>query len=312
MRRVALVPALASLGAMLLLAGTQDSVRGQTAEDSAHRTYKGVMVSDLDTSPRRLAAARVGVVRINAGKASPTRGYGDIGLYTARLRAWGIRPLPMLQQNLSLTDRQWKRAVRAFATNVRAVFLEIGNEPGPRAWPRYFHLVRLAAPIIHNHGKKVVLAGSENVDTNRYLTAAKATGDIFPRVDGVAIHPYAPTPYLVQQRIIEARRIVPWRLPFWITEVGWGTGPNQDKGYGGLDVTPRAQERHVGRLYFRLFRLGRLLNLASIGYFIWKDYGPGDRQGDEWFHHSGLLRIDGTRKPAYATYASRPRARVQG
>ena len=56
---------------MLLLAGTQDSVRGQTAEDSAHRTYKGVMVSDLDTFPRRLAAARAGVVRINAGKAEP-------------------------------------------------------------------------------------------------------------------------------------------------------------------------------------------------------------------------------------------------
>ena len=64
----------------------------------------------------------------------------------------------MLQQNLSLTDRQWKRAVRAFAKYVRAVYSGDRQRARAPAWPRYFHLVRLAAPIIHNHGKKMVLA----------------------------------------------------------------------------------------------------------------------------------------------------------
>ena len=189
-------------------------------------------------------------------------------------------------------------------------FLEIGNEPQPQAWPRYFHLARLAAPIIHAHGKKMVLAGPMNVHTIRYLRAAKAAGDIFTRADGVALHPYAPTPYQVQRLVGQARRIVPWRLPFWITEVGWGTGPNQDAGYGGLDVTPSTQARYVTNLYNRLFPRGKAWNLASVGYFIWQDYGTVGTQG-KWFQHSGLRRIDGSRKPAYARYAVRRRVYLQ-
>ena len=312
MRRVAVVPALASIGAMLFLVGTQDSTRGESAQEPVHRTFKGVMISDLNAFPMRLAAAGVGVVRINTGKADPSRQYADVGRYAVRLQSFGIRPLPLLQQNLRLTDRQWKRAVRAFTRDIPAKFLEIGNEPGQQRWPRFFHFVRLAAPIIHAHGKKMILGGAMNVDTIRYLRAAKAAGDIFPRADGVAVHPYAATPYMVQRRIGQARLIVPWRLPFWITEVGWGTGPNQDKGFGGLDVTPATQARYVTRLYDRLYQRGKAWNLASIGYFIWKDYGPGGRQGTDWYNHAGLLRIDGTRKPAYAKYAARQRIYRQG
>ena len=308
-----MLPALASIGGVLLFAGTQGPARSEAAAASVHRTFKGMMVSDLDTPPRRLAAASAGVVRINAGKAvSPTRRFRDVRGYAARLRYLGMRPLPLLQQNMRLSDRQWKVAVRAFARNVPAEFLEIGNEPSPQAWPRYFHLVRLAAPIIHAHGKKIVLGAPMNVYTIRYLRAARAAGDIFPRVDGVAIHPYAPTPYQIQRLVGQARGIVPWRLPFWITEVGWATGPNQDGGYGGLDVTAATQARYVTNLYNRLFTRGEAWNLASVGYFIWRDYGPGGRQGPNWFHHSGLLRIDGTRKPAYAKYAARPRVYRQG
>ena len=112
--------------------------------------------------------------------------------------------------------------------------MEIGNEPGREGWQRYFHLARLAAPIIHAQGKRMVLAAPMNVDTIDYLKAAKAEG-MFARVDGVAIHPYAPTAFRVQERVGDARSIVPLRLPLWITEVGWGTGPNRDGGCGGLE-----------------------------------------------------------------------------
>jgi hypothetical protein len=170
--------------------------------------------------------------------------------------------------------------------------------------------VRLATPIIHAHGKKMVLGAPMNVNTLRYFRAAKAAGDIFPRVDGVAIHPYASTPYKVQQLVGQARGIVPWRLPFWITEVGWGTGPNQDGGFGGLDVTTSTQARYVTKLYDRLLQRGKLWNLATVGYFIWRDYGRRPR--NHWFQNAGLLRRDGTRKPSYAKYAARRRVRIQG
>ncbi len=304
LRRVVVVPALALLVGVPVCAATQSPARGEAAAVPVHRTFKGMMVSDLDTPPSRLVKARVGVVRINAGKAvSPTRRFQQVRRYAAQLRYRGMRPLPLLQQNMSLTDRQWKAAIRAFAENVPAMFLEIGNEPGPPAWRRYFHFVRLAAPIIHAHGKRMVLAAPMNVDTIRYLRAAKAAGDIFTRVDGVAIHPYAATPYQVQRLVGQARGIVPWRLPLWITEVGWGTGPNQDGGYGGLDVTATTQARYVTNLYERLFQRAKLWNLASVGYFVWRDYGSGP----SCLRHAGLLRIDGTRKPAYANYATRPR-----
>jgi len=302
-----------------IVGGTRDYVseqfevtRAYAAEASVHRTYKGIQVPDMSIRARSLAAAHPGVVRINAGRAaSPTRHFRDVASYAAGLKSFGIRPLPMLKQNLSLTDAQWQSAVSAFAQAIPATFLEIGNEPGPEAWDRYFHLARLAAPIIHAHGKRMVLAAPMNVNTVEYLRAAKAAG-VFTRVDGVAIHPYASTPLRVQERVGDARRIVPWRLPLWITEVGWGTGPNQDGGCGGLDVTASDQARYVANLYNRLFERGKMWNLASVGYFVWNDYGPGGRPGNRVSDHSGLLRIDGTRKPAYAEYAARPRAYRQG
>lgn len=277
------------------------------AEASVHRTYKGVQVPDMSIPPRTLAAANAGVVRINAGPAvSPTRHFKQVRSYAAALKSFGIRPLPMLKQSPSLTDAQWQSAVRAFAQYVPAVYLEIGNEPGREGWQRYFHLARLAAPIIHAQGKRMVLAAPMNVDTIDYLKAAKAAG-MFARVDGVAIHPYAPTPFRVQERVGDARSIVPWRLPLWITEVGWGTGPNRDGGCGGLDVTASEQALYVRNVYRRLFERGKRWNLASVGYFVWKDHGPGGIPGDRVSDHSGLLRIDGTRKPSYARYAARPR-----
>ena len=286
--------------------------RAYGAEASVHRTYKGVQVPDMSIRPRTLAAANAGVVRINAGLAvSPTRHFKQVRSYAAALKSFGIRPLPMLKQNPSLTDAQWQSAVRALAQYVPAVYLEIGNEPGREGWQRYFHLARLAAPIIHAQGNRMVLAAPMNVDTLDYLKAAKAAG-LFTRVDGVAIHPYAPTAFRVQERVGDARSIVPWRLPLWITEVGWGTGPNRDGGYGGLDVTASEQALYVRNLYRRLFERGKRWNLASVGYFVWKDHGPGGIPGDRVSEHSGLLRIDGTRKPSYARYAARPRVYRQG
>jgi hypothetical protein len=309
MRRVALVPALTVIGLIPLFAATKGAPHSKASTGSVHRTFKGVMVAGTNTPPRSLAAAHAGVVRVNAGRAvSPTRRFWAVGSYVARLENQGIRPLPLLQQNRRLTDHQWQRAVGAFARNVPAKFLEIGNEPRPQGWGHYFHLVRLAAPIIHAHRKMMVLAAPINLDTIRYLRAARAAGDIFPRVDGVAIHPYASTPYRVQRLVGEARGIVPWRLPLWITEVGWATGPNQDKGFGGLDVTPSMQASYVTELYNRLFQRGKSWNLASVGYFIWKDYGPGGRPSN----HAGLLRRDGTPKPAYASYAARRPVYPQG
>ena len=254
-------------------AGTQGPARNEAAAASIHRTFKGMMVSDPDTPPRRLAAARAGVVRINAGKAvSPTRRFRDVRGYAARLRYLGMRPLPLLQQNMRLSDRQWKVAVRAFARNVPAEFLEIGNEPSPQAWPRYFHLVRLAAPIIHAHGKKIVLGAPMNVYTIRYLRAARAAGDIFPRVDGVAIHPYAPTPYQIQRLVGQARgdrpleaafldhrgRLGDWAKPGWrIRRVG------RDRRHAGaLRHQPLQQAVHARRGVEP--RLGWLLHLEGL------------------------------------------------
>jgi hypothetical protein len=309
MRRISLVPALSAIGLVLLLAAAKGAPHGESSKGSVHRTFKGIMVPTMDTPPRSLAAAHAGVVRVNAGRAvSPTRRFRALGSYVARLKNQGIRPLPLLQQNGRLTDRQWERAVRAFARNVPANFLEIGNEPRPPAWRDYFHLARLAAPIIHAHRKMMILAAPITWDTVRYLRAARAAGNIFPLVDGVAIHPYARTPHRVQRQVRKARGIVPGRLPLWITEVGWGTGPNQDRGYGGLDVTPSTQARYVTGLYKRLFQRGKRWNLASVGYFIWKDWGSRKRP----LNHAGLLRRDGTRKPAYARYANRQRVHRQG
>ena len=304
MRRVVLVPALSAIGLILLFAAAKGAPHGEVSKGSVHRTFKGVMVASMDTPPRSLAAAHAGVARVNAGRAvSPTHRFRALRSYVARLQNQGIRPLPLLQQNRRLTDRQWERAVKAFARNVPAKFLEIGNEPRPQAWGHYFHLARLAAPIIHAHRKMMVLAAPITWDTIRYLRAARSAGDIFPRVDGVAIHPYGARAIGSSSSSAELAGSFPGGCPSGSPRLAGGRGPIQDQGFGGLDVTPSTQARYVTGLYNRLFQRGKRWNLASVGYFIWKDWGSG-----RWpLNHAGLLRRDGTRKPAYASYAHRQR-----
>src|SRR4051812_8869958 len=104
---IVLVSCLGGIGAYMAQATVAAPAAG--AETTIHRTYKGVQVPDMSIPPRTLAAAHTGVVRINAGTAvSPTRHFRQVQSYAAGLKSFGIRPLPMLKQNLSLTDAQWQ------------------------------------------------------------------------------------------------------------------------------------------------------------------------------------------------------------
>lgn len=124
-------------------------------------------------------------------------------------------------------------------------------------------------------------------------------------IDGVAIHPYSFGPPQGEQASLAFRfdrtnaildriaQLAGRRLPAWITEIGWST----------CDLRPDCVSEHDQAAYLaELFALVRRppLDRAVRAMFVYHlrdfpDSSPDDREA-----HFGLLRVDETRKPAWA------------
>jgi hypothetical protein len=121
--------------------------------------------------------------------------------------------------------------------------------------------------------------------------------------DTLAINPFAKSAEGVVNVIEGARRVAAAhgdRPPVWVTELGWASGgPPSD-----FRVGERAQARLVERTLLALARRRGELGLRGVVYFNWRDSLPF-RGGRDFFGlHTGLLRRDGSPKPALSSYRS--------
>jgi len=125
-------------------------------------------------------------------------------------------------------------------------------------------------------------------------------------VDGVAVHPYAfgtpgaddgiPLPFRFERIDAIARQLSALgagRLPLWITEIGWSTcdkrpdcGSEQEQAQRLADVFTRVRRRPLANRVRAVF----VYHLHDF-----PDRGADDREG-----HYGLLRANGSRKPAWS------------
>jgi hypothetical protein len=121
--------------------------------------------------------------------------------------------------------------------------------------------------------------------------------------DTIAIHPYAADPAGVIEILRRARVQLddlgdPDR-PIWATEFGWATG--------GPPVTitnPEPAQAALVRDAIALMQRARdALHLRGFVAFRWKDVALNPGQTDVWALHTGLLRVDGSPKPALDSYA---------
>jgi hypothetical protein len=116
--------------------------------------------------------------------------------------------------------------------------------------------------------------------------------------DTIAIHPYASSPAVVLG-ILQAVRQQLDRLgdpdrPIWATEFGWATG--------GPPVTvttsETSQAKQLRDTIALMAQARDSLHLRGFIAYRWRDVGPNDGQNDVWALHTGLLRQDGSAKPA--------------
>jgi len=190
---------------------------------------------------------------------------------------------------------------------------QVWNEPSlPVYWPTgpdpkaYTQVLAATAKAIRgvDPGATIVSAGIPQsrigVPFARYVEGMYRAG-AKGAFDALAIHPYARDTAGVIAAIVQARRIMDRhgdRSPIWVTEVGWASGgPPSD-----FTVGPVGQAERVRATLLALNARRRVLGLRGVVYFGLRDSPvyPGGR--DFWGLHTGLLRRNGTRKPAYTAF----------
>jgi hypothetical protein len=202
---------------------------------------------------------------------------------------------------------------------------QIWNEPHIKAyWPsgpnpaQYVAMARPVAAAIKraDPGAEVVAAAlSESnigVPMNDYLKGMYAAGAA-PVFDTLAIHPYASAADQVFDLMNRIRQIADSHgdgsARLWVTELGWATsGP-----VSPYNVGEAGQAELVRRVWAALVRERERLRLRGMMYFNWQDQLPYAPSFKEFFGlHTGLLRLDGSRKPAFGAFSETVRAMARG
>jgi polysaccharide biosynthesis protein PslG len=89
------------------------------------------------------------------------------------------------------------------------------------------------------------------------------------------------------------------RARIWITEIGWGDSGVRHR----FIVGSRGQASRISKSLSLIRHQRRRLRLRGFVYYRWRDgrpYAPSFR--DMWGLHTGLLTVDGQRKPAYDAF----------
>ena len=227
----------------------------------------------------------------------PPANYSDFAVFAARLvRRYGpggefwLRH-PELPQ---LPIRSW----------------QVWNEPNiPVYWPsgpnaaEYAAMLRAVGDGIKavDPGARVITAGLNDSElgiklvpflNGMYRAGAKGSFDV------LALHPYAPGSDLVRAQITRAVRELRRngdQARTLVTELGWATGSPSRR---ALVVSEAGQASLIRRTITELARHRDRLRLDGVFYFNWRDVSPAAGAGDHWGLHTGLLREDGSPKPA--------------
>jgi hypothetical protein len=150
-------------------------------------------------------------------------------------------------------------------------------------------------------GAKVVTAGLNESElgiklvpflNGMYRAGAKGSFDV------LALHPYAPASDLVTAQINRAVRELRRNgdtARTLVSELGWATGGPSKR---ALVVGEAGQSALIRRTLTRLARYRGRLRLDGVFYFNWRDVSSAPGSRDHWGLHTGLLREDGSPKPA--------------
>jgi polysaccharide biosynthesis protein PslG len=192
---------------------------------------------------------------------------------------------------------------------------QIWNEPNLAAYSppkpsasRYVAMLKATGPAIKavDPNAEIVTAGLPDSRLSKpnlfsfikqmYRAGAKGT------FDTIGINPYAPTAGSLIKKLKRIRSIMASfgdsGARMWVTELGWSdVGPGSPFRAG-----KKGQAKRIGQAIAALKRNATRLNLRGFFYFAWRDGAVYNGGHDFWGLHTGLLRKNGSRKPAFAAF----------
>ena len=201
---------------------------------------------------------------------------------------------------------------------------QIWNEPNlakfqvqrPPARP-YARLLRISHNAIVRQDRKARillggLVGLTQPSAWNFLARLYRVHGIKRKFDAVALHPYA---YDLKQLRVEIRAVRAVmrhhgerRTPLWLTELGWGSEPPSCRHCANwLNRGLKGQKRMLSGA-FRTVLKHRSWRVKRLFWFRWRDPKPGS-PGCGFCSSAGLLRYDGSPKPAYRKFRRLARAR---
>lgn len=203
---------------------------------------------------------------------------------------------------------------------------QIWNEPNlpvywqPKPDPKaYMQMVKATGAAIRHvdKGAQILSAGIPNSvlskprNYKQYLTAFLKDGG-WRYVNAVGVHAYAPTTKAFQKVLTTYRKLLNAhhgrKLKLWITEVGWADkAPNKSK----FVVGSKGQANRIRGAWKLLHKIWPKDKIAGVMYFEWKDLRgatKNDPNARNWGYHTGLLRTNGKRKPAYKAFTQAVKA----
>lgn len=190
----------------------------------------------------------------------------------------------------------------------------------PATPQRYAKLVRISSPAIKrvDPSAKVILSGlfgeptasgPRGMDATKFLEALYRSG-LKSQFDGVALHPYAADAETLEELVEGLHEVTVEnrdRVPFYITEMGWGSQNNFRQ--VAFEQGIRGQVTQLEDSYRYLLQNRGRLDLKQVYWFSWKDLGGSCNFCDS----VGLFR-DSKRfhpKPAWRTFVKIARGRAR-
>ena len=174
-----------------------------------------------------------------------------------------------------------------------------GGDPDPPAYARLLAAAGRALKAVDPHAE-VVSAGLaesrlgmpfEPFVRELYEAGAADSFDTF------ALHPYAADSDAAVRAVERTRELLDElddAAPIWVTELGWASG-----GPGSpFTVGERGQAARIRSVFSELVDQRRDLGVRGVVYFNWRDAKPYPGGQDFFGLHTGLLRRNGSPKPA--------------
>ena len=195
---------------------------------------------------------------------------------------------------------------------------QIWNEPNLPVWwqPRpnpksYARMTKVVGRAIKRADRRAQILSAGIPDSKqskprnykRYLSAfLRAGGGRY--VDAVGVHAYARTVPGVKRVLRTYRKVLNAhhgrRVHMVISEVGWASSGHRNP----MVVGVKGQARRIAGLFRMVKRVRRSYKIDGLYYFDWRDYQApaGDPRATTWGYHTGLIRADGKRKPAFKAF----------